>query len=485
MITKGLEVVSQNYIAGEWRSIQGEGQAVFNPSNTLEKIGEMYLSTAEDVLEAVAAAHAGFMIWKKKSGSEKSSYLYKMADALEQESEEVATLASKEMGKPIGEMLGEVMRGVNLLRFYAAEGVRPTGEVIPSTDADVLQYTKRVPLGVVGIITPWNFPVAIPIWKIAPALICGNSVVWKPAEHGVLTATFLMKVFEKANLPKGVLNLVIGKGSVVGQTLLEEAEIHAISFTGSTATGKNVASACAKRNIKYQTEMGGKNAAIVLNDANLEKTVPIILSGAFRSAGQKCTATSRIIVEKGIYPKFIAAVQEAMSAITVQEALNNQAYLGPVASKAQFDTVSEYTQLARKEGEIIAEGPLKTNQKGYYIQPLVVGGVSAKHRLVQEEIFGPVATVLQVDDVEEAIELCNDSLYGLSASIFTNNINKAMQFIDNVEVGMVRVNQETSGVEYQAPFGGMKWSSSHTREQGQAALDFYSQVKTCAIKHQF
>ncbi len=483
LITENLEVTTKNYIAGEWQELQGESVAVYNPSNTSEKVGEMRFSTEEQAFEAVAAAREALPAWKKKSGSEKAAILYKMAEVLEKSVEKVASLASREMGKPIGEMRGEVMRGVNLLRFYAAEGVRPDGQLIPSSEQNVVQYSRRVPLGVVAIITPWNFPVAIPIWKIAPALICGNTVVWKPAEQGVLTATLLMEVFEEANLPKGVLNLVIGKGRVVGNVLLEKAEIDAVSFTGSTATGKRVAASCAQRNIKYQTEMGGKNAAIVLKDADLEKAVPIILGGAFRSAGQKCTATSRMIVEKAIYPQFIEALQKALSEVVVSEASENP-YLGPVASKSQYETVSEYVDLARKEANVIGEGPLQTDKQGYFIQPIVVDGITAEHRLFQEEIFGPVAAVVQVEDFEEAINVCNDSLYGLSAAIFTNDMNKAMRFLDEVDAGMVRVNQETSGVEYQAPFGGMKWSSSHTREQGQAALDFYSQVKTCAIKYQ-
>jgi aldehyde dehydrogenase (NAD+) len=479
------DLVTKNYVGGQWQELNESGRSVFNPSKINEKIGVIYYSTPEQISVAVSMAREGFKTWKQKTGVERAACLYKMADELEKAKETVANQASREMGKPISEMIGEVMRGVNLLRYYAAEGVRSDGQLVPASDQHVLQYSKRVPLGVVALITPWNFPVAIPIWKIAPALICGNSIVWKPADNAVFTASLLMKVFERAGLPAGVLNLIIARGRVIGNTLLEEGDIDAVSFTGSTSTGMQIASVCANRNIKYQTEMGGKNAAIVLKDADLEKAIPMIISGAFRSAGQKCTATSRIIVEKAIYNDFIDQLRIAVSNLTVKDSLEADAYLGPVASKSQFDTISEYVALARNEGEIIAEGNVEQLNEGYYIRPLVVGKVDASHSLFTEEIFGPVAVVVEVENFEEAVHLCNQSEYGLSASIFTNDMEKAMRFLEEAEVGMVRVNQETAGVEYQAPFGGMKSSSSHTREQGQAALDFYSQVKTCSIKYAF
>jgi aldehyde dehydrogenase (NAD+) len=387
-----------------------------------------------------------------------------------------------EMGKPIMEMRGEVMRGVNLLRYYAAEGVRSNGSVIPASEVNVLQYTKRVPLGVVGIITPWNFPVAIPIWKIAPALICGNTVIWKPAEFGSLTASRLTEVFAEAQLPAGVLNLVIGKGRRIGDALLNQTELNGVSFTGSTATGLHVAECCAKRNIKYQTEMGGKNAAVVLKDANLEKAVPMIMSGAFRSAGQKCTATSRVIVEQAIFEPFVDALRKAVSAVKLAPALDPSAYLGPVASAGQYETVMSYVSMAREQADIVAEGEgFAEVNDGYFIRPLVAAGVDADHPLLQEEIFGPLVTVLQAEDFDESVELCNKTVFGLSASLFTQDLANGHRFLHEAQAGMVRVNQETAGVEYQAPFGGMKLSSSHTREQGQSALDFYSEVKTCAI----
>lgn len=476
---------TQNFIGGQWITPKNNSVIVTNPSNTKEEIGTIHFSDRDDVLGAEKAAKHGFDVWSKMTSTVRANYLYKMADALEQHADELANLSSREMGKPITEMRGEVQRGVNLLRYYAAEGVRSNGDIIPATDSHVLQYTKRVPLGVVGVITPWNFPVAIPIWKIAPALICGNAVIWKPAEIASLTATRIMEIFETVNLPDGVLNLVVGKGSEIGNTLVEEVDINALSFTGSTSTGLSIASLCAKRNIKYQTEMGGKNAAVVLKDADLEHAIPAILSGAFRSAGQKCTATSRIIVEEAIYASFIEQIKQAVGKLNVTNALDSDAYLGPVASQDQYDKVTSYVQLAQSDADIIVEGDIQTDEDGYFIKPMVVTGLSSDHRLVQEEIFGPLAAVLKASDFDDAVALCNETVYGLSASLFTNDLSKAHRFLEEAEAGMVRVNQETAGVEYQAPFGGMKRSSSHSREQGQAALDFYSTTKTCAIKYTF
>ncbi|WP_289141000.1 aldehyde dehydrogenase family protein [uncultured Brevibacillus sp.] len=475
---------SKNWIGGEWITPVGKEVTVKNPSRLTEEVGVLHLSDRSHVLAAQQAARSAQKSWAELTGAARGEVLFQMASALEKLADDLASLASREMGKQIGEMRGEVMRGVNLLRYYAGEGMRSNGNLIPSADTNVLQYSRRVPLGVVAVITPWNFPVAIPIWKIAPALICGNSVIWKPAENGSLTATRLAEIFAETKLPAGVLNLVIGKGREIGNVLTEEADIDAVSFTGSSDTGKQIAVACAGRNIKYQTEMGGKNAAVILADADLDKTVPILLSGAFRSAGQKCTATSRIIVEKAIYQPLVERLQTAMASCRVGEASDPHVYLGPVASAAQYKTVNKYVSLANEHARLVAESPaVDAADQGYFIRPMIVEGVSADHALVQEEVFGPLAVMLAADNFDQAIELCNQTVYGLSASLFTRDLASAHRFLDLAQAGMVRVNQETAGVEYQAPFGGMKLSSSHTREQGQAALDFYSEIKTCAIKY--
>lgn len=473
---------SRNLIYGEWMTPGGENIIVVNPSNTKETVGVLHLSSASDMRQAGDAARSASKKWASLSGIERANYLYKTAELFVAHIDDLAQVASSEMGKPITEMRGEVMRAVNLLKYYAAEGVRANGDVIPASTRQVLQYTKRIPLGVVAIITPWNFPVAIPIWKMAPALICGNAVVWKPAEFASLTAVKVADLFQQAGLPAGVLNLVIGKGRVIGNTLLEEVDIDGVSFTGSTATGMQVASMAAKRNIRYQTEMGGKNAAVVLGDADLSLTIPAVLSGAFRSAGQKCTATSRMIVEQSIYEAFTAALQDGVQKLYISQATDPNSYLGPVASLSQHETVMKYVQMANRDARKVAEGVAKVDPAlGHYVMPLVVSGVDKSHPLVTDEIFGPVATLLSAQDFDEALSLCNDTVYGLSAAVFTRDIRKGLRFLDEAEAGMVRINQETAGVEYQAPFGGMKMSSSHTREQGQAALDFYSQIKTCAV----
>lgn len=473
---------TRNLIGGEWSTPNNATVEVFNPSNLKEKVGVINQSSEEDVFKAEKAAKNAQKEWAKKPGPQKSEVLYNMAKALENNLQEVAELGSKEMGKHIGEMKGEVTRGIHLLRYYAGEGVRSNGSVIPASDVDVLQYSQKVPLGVVGLITPWNFPVAIPIWKLAPALICGNAVIWKPAENASLTAAKMVELFEQAGMPAGILNLVVGKGSVVGKTLLEKADINGVSFTGSGPTGSYVAETCAARNIKFQTEMGGKNVAVIMEDANLDQTIPIILSGAFKSAGQKCTATSRVIAHEDIYDEVIERLKKGVEDINVTDALDENAYTGPVASKEQYDKVNSYIDLARKEANIVAEKEVTAEKHGYYISPTVVVDAPSDHALVKEEIFGPVASVLKVKDYEEAMKLANDTIYGLSAAIFTVNLKYAHKFLEESQAGMVRVNQETAGVEYQSPFGGLKDSSSHSREQGQAALNFYTNTKTCAIK---
>ncbi len=475
---------TKNWIGGEWSKPEAGIREIRNPSDVSETVGNVRLSGKAELFAAVGAARQAQPEWAALTGPERGECLFRMASVLEARAAELANLASREMGKPIAEMRGEVSRGVNLLRYYAAEGLRANGQMIPSSFANVKQYSIRVPLGVAAIVTPWNFPVAIPIWKIAPALICGNAVVWKPAEHACLTAFKLAEIFAAARLPAGTVNLVIGKGSVIGQALLEEAPIDAVSFTGSTATGMRVAAAGAARNLKYQTEMGGKNAAVVLRDADLDAAVSSVVSGAFRSAGQKCTATSRIIVERAVYDEFAAKFAAVVSGLRMANALDERAYLGPVASREQFETVSGYAAAARADARIVAVAPeAEGTGEGYYIRPMIVEGVSADHPIVQEEVFGPLAVLLPAEDIDEAIGLVNRTVFGLSASVFTRNLTNAFRFLDEAEAGMVRVNQETGGVEYQAPFGGMKGSSSHTREQGQAALDFYTHLKTCAIQY--
>ncbi|TDY42179.1 aldehyde dehydrogenase (NAD+) [Alicyclobacillus sacchari] len=472
---------SKNWIGGEWYAPTSETMVISSPSDISVDVGVLHFSDESDVIAAGDAARKALPSWADQSPMARGDILYRAAALLEQQLEEIAVLASSEMGKPITEMKGEVMRGVNLLKYYAAEGARAVGQVIPASQSQVLQYTSRVPLGVVAIITPWNFPVAIPIWKIAPALICGNTVIWKPAENASLSATRIAQVFADAGVPAGVLNVVIGRGPELGGALFEKTTLDGVGFTGSTNTGMHVAAMAAARNIKYQTEMGGKNAAVVLADADLSVAVPAILSGAFRSAGQKCTATSRVIVEATIYDAFLTALTDQLKDVYTGFALDPRSYLGPVASRQQFEKVQSYVKLAETNAKRVHRDHLNAEAEGYYVQPLVIEGVDRDSPLVTDEIFGPVMALLPASGFDEAVQLSNQTVYGLSASVFTQNIHHALRFLNESEAGMVRVNLEFAGVEYQAPFGGMKASSSHSREQGQAALDFYTQTKTCAI----
>ena len=473
---------SQNWIGGEWGTPNGGSHPVYNPSQMTEVVGTVFHSSTSDVRQVDQAARTALKAWTATSLPVRGEYLYTMARVLEEHATEVATLSSREMGKPISEMAGEVIRGVKLLRYYAGEGVRTNGSVIPHSQDHVLQYSTRIPLGVVAVITPWNFPVAIPVWKIAPALICGNTVIWKPSEMAALTATLLTSLFAQAGLPAGVLNLLVGEGANVGKLLVSTAAVDGISFTGSTKTGMAIAAVAAERNVKYQVEMGGKNAAVVLDDADLSLSVPAILSGAFRSAGQKCTATSRLIVQADILDPFIAALREGMQEISMGDARDSATYLGPVASAAQYAKVQRYAEMAQTEEMVSQDINVTVDPaQGYFVAPHVIMGVDVESPLVQEEIFGPIATILPAADLDDAIALCNQTVYGLSASVFTRDISRGFRFLEEADAGMVRINQETAGVEYQAPFGGMKHSSSHSREQGTSALEFYSQTKTCAV----
>lgn len=476
--------VYSNYINGEWReSKSGNLIDSINPAN-LEVVGSVQFSTIEEVTEAIDAAKRAKKEWRQLGQFNRGQILYKAAEALENNLQDVAETLTKEMGKTLPEAIGETQRGIAILKYYASEGARKEGDVIPASDKDALMFTKRAPLGVVGIITPWNFPVAIPIWKIAPALVYGNTIVFKPASEAAVTAAKVVKCFEEAGLPKGVLNFITGSGSQVGNALINSKDINGITFTGSENTGHLVAKAASVNGVKYQLEMGGKNPVIVLNDANVNNAVNAVLSGAFKSTGQKCTASSRVIVQSGIYNQFKSMLLEEASKITVGDGLLNDTWMGPCANESQYNTVLEYIQIGQEEGANIIYGgkPVESNTNGFYVEPTIFENVSSDMRIAQEEIFGPVISLIQVDTTEEAIEVANDTQYGLSASIFTTNIGSALTFMEEIEAGLVRVNAESAGVELQAPFGGMKMSSTGTREQGESAKEFYTAVKTVFVK---
>ncbi|MET3849408.1 alpha-ketoglutaric semialdehyde dehydrogenase GucD [Paenibacillus sp. OAE614] len=481
------EQIYRNFINGEWTAAStGQTEPSINPANRHEVVGYVPVSTEEDVNRAVAAATAARRAWRSLPGSERGNILFRAASVLERRVDEVAEAMTREMGKTLAEAKGETMRGVAILRYYAGEGMRKSGDVIPSTDSEALMFTTRVPLGVVGVIAPWNFPVAIPLWKTAPALIYGNTVVLKPAQETAVTAAKLAECFEEAGIPAGVFNLVCGSGSVVGSALVEHPDVGGITFTGSNEVGKRVGAAALARGAKYQLEMGGKNPIIVAGDANLDLAVEATISGGLKSTGQKCTATSRVIVVREVYEAFKAKLLSQVEGIRLGDGMLPETWMGPCANERQLETVLHYIQKGLDEGAVLLTGGARASgpalEDGFYVQPTVFDGVTPQMSIAREEIFGPVLALIAVDSLEEAIATANNSDYGLSASIYTQNISAMLSFIQDMDAGLVRVNAETAGVELQAPFGGMKMSSSHSREQGQAAIEFFTSIKTVFVK---
>ncbi|MGY4691094.1 alpha-ketoglutaric semialdehyde dehydrogenase GucD [Salibacterium sp. K-3] len=475
-----------NYINGKWvPSSTKEVRTNINPADTDDVVGEIQKSSGEDLNQAAAAAKSAKKNWKALAGAERGAYLYKTADILERRLEEIAECMTREMGKTLPEAKGETGRGVAILRYYAGEGMRKEGDVIPSTDRDALMYTTRDPLGVVGVITPWNFPVAIPMWKTAPALIYGNTVVLKPASEAAVTCAKLFECFEEAGLPEGVVNMVTGSGSVIGGGIAEHPDVNGITFTGSNTVGKSIGQTALARGAKYQLEMGGKNPVIVSADADLDLAVDATISGGLRSTGQKCTATSRVIVQSDVYETFKEKLVAKVKDIKIGNGLNDGVWMGPSASESQLNTVLSYIEKGKEEATLICGGQRLTGDpydKGYFVEPTVFEDVSSDAVIAQEEIFGPVLALMKADHLEEALEVANDVEYGLSASIFTTNIQKMLSFVNEMDAGLVRINAESAGVELQAPFGGMKQSSSHSREQGEAAKEFFTNIKTVFVK---
>ncbi|MFL0574947.1 alpha-ketoglutaric semialdehyde dehydrogenase GucD [Priestia megaterium] len=476
-----------NYIDGEW--VPGSVEKVdssINPASRHEVVGYVQHSGKKDLDRAVISAKKAQVAWRKLSGATRGEYLYKVANILEQRLDEIAKTMTREMGKTFPEAKGETARGVAILRYYAGEGLRKVGDVLPSTDSEAFMYTTRAPLGVVGVITPWNFPVAIPIWKIAPALIYGNTVILKPAREAAVTAAKVMECFAEAGLPSGVVNMVTGSGSVIGQGIIDHPDINGITFTGSDAVGKQVGLGALKRGAKYQLEMGGKNPVIVANDADIEQAVEATISGGLRSTGQKCTATSRVIIQSEIYDEFKEKLIEQVKEIKVGNGLEKDVWMGPCASEDQLNTVLSYVEKGIEEGASLIYGGKRLDEgnlaDGFYVEPTIFENVTSEMIIAQEEIFGPVLALIKVETLEEALNVANDVKFGLSASIFTKSIGSMLSFVNEMDAGLVRINAESAGVELQAPFGGMKQSSSHSREQGQAAIEFFTSIKTIFVK---
>ncbi|GAB4458507.1 MAG: aldehyde dehydrogenase family protein [Armatimonadaceae bacterium] len=479
-------MASGNYINGEW--VAARSEKTFertNPADTRDVVGQYPESGADDVAAAVQAARAALPAWKKLAPDARAQYLYKAADILARRKDEVAAALTREEGKSLPEATGETNRGVVLLRYYAGEGLRVGGDVIPSVNPNALLFTERVPLGVVGLITPWNFPVAIPLWKAAPALIYGNTVILKPSELSPQTAHLIAEVLHEAGLPAGVFNLVQGRGEA-GAALSSAQGVDGISFTGSVKTGKAIAQACLERGAKYQLEMGGKNPVVVLEDADLDQAVELTVQGAMKSAGEKCTATSRAIVVESIADEFTRRVVERVRHLELGPGTDTQAYLGPVITAEAKDKILGFIERAKADGADLLCGGIEGHRPdlahGHYVWPAVLDKVRPDMEIATDEVFGPVLSIHRVPDLDAALELANAVAYGLSASVFTRDIGKALRFAREIEAGLVRINGETAGVEPQAPFGGMKASSSFSREQGQAAKEFFTQIKTISME---
>ena len=478
----------RNYIGGKWvESVTGRTYPVHNPAHTDQLVGEFQTSGADDTLHAVAAAKDGLKIWANTPAPARANIMYKALDIMGRRAEELAETITVEEGKPISDARAEVKRAMAIMEYAAGEGRRMFGYTTPSELPDTVAYTTRRPLGVVGIITPWNFPLAIPAWKIAPALICGNALVFKPASATPHSAVKLLEIFEEAGLPAGVLNLVTGPGGQVGNALVESPDVKGISFTGSTEIGTDLYSESAKRLKKVQAEMGGKNAVIVLSDADMDKAMNGIVQGAFGSTGQRCTATSRVIVEESVHDQFVTELIDRTSKLTVGDGIDPANDVAPLSSQNQKDKVLEFIGIGAEEGADLAfggrdlmDGDLK---EGYYVEPTVFTGVTSDMRIAQEEIFGPVLTVFKAKDLKEAIEIANSVEFGLSSSVYTKDITKAYEYINTVETGMVHVNASTLGGEVHLPFGGLNSSGVGQREQGTAAVDFFSEVITVYIDH--
>ncbi len=468
----------QNLIGGDWTG--GEAIDNINPSDTDEVVGQYARATAEDAKAAIAAAKDAFPAWSRSGPAQRHAILRKAADEIAARKDELGRLLSHEEGKTLAEGIGEATRAAQLFDFFAGETLRLAGEVLPSVRPGIGIEITREAVGVVGLITPWNFPIAIPAWKMAPALCYGNTVVIKPADLVPGCTWALVDILHRAGLPKGVLNLVMGKGSVVGQTILDSADVDAISFTGSVATGTRVAEASVKRMRKFQLEMGGKNPLVVLDDADLDTAIDCAVNGAFFSTGQRCTASSRLIVTDGIHDRFVKAMIDRLGTLTVDHALKEGTNIGPVVDQSQFDQDIEYIDIGRDQGAKLAFGGERLNREtpGYYLQPALFTETTNDMRINREEVFGPVAGVIRVKDYDEALAVANDTEFGLSSGICTQSLKHATDFKRNSEAGMVMVNLPTAGVDFHVPFGGRKGSSYGPREQGRYAAEFYTTVKT-------
>jgi alpha-ketoglutaric semialdehyde dehydrogenase len=473
----------RNYINGRWvESRSAQTLERRNPAELKEILSVAPLSKREDVGEAIAAAKSAFPGWRDTPAPVRGRILARAAALMEKRKDELARALTREEGKTLKDSLVEVQRTINILEFTAGEGRRMGGETVPSENPRNFTYTIKQPLGVVGAITPWNFPVAIPVWKAAPALVAGNTVVLKPAELTPQTCVQICEIFEQAGLPAGALNMVLGAGEEVGDELLRSPEVRAISFTGSTEIGSLIHLIAAKQMKKCQCEMGGKNPVVVLRDADLALAADSVVAGAFGSSGQRCTATSRVVVEESIANQFVEMIVDRAKELKVGNGLDADVDVGPLVDDNQFKTVLHYIETGRKEATLRLGGG-SVRDGGYFVAPTVFDHVPWDSTIAQEEIFGPVLSVIRVPDFEEALRVANSVKYGLSSSIYTNDATRIFEFIDRIETGMTHVNAPTVVSEAQMPFGGVKATGVGLREMGRAAIDFYTELKAVYIDY--
>lgn len=472
--------MNKNYIAGQWI----EGASInrnINPSDTDDLVGVYARADAAQATLAVEAAAEAQPQWARMTAEQRSDALDRIGTEILARKDELGELLSREEGKTLPEGIGEATRAGRVFKFFAGEALRLSGERLPSIRPGVETDVRREPEGVVAIITPWNFPIAIPAWKIAPALAYGNAVVFKPADLVPGSGWALAEIIARAGaLPPGVFNLVMGPGSQVGDVFAKHQKVKALTFTGSSSTGRSVGIECMTRGAKVQLEMGGKNPLVVLNDADLSQAVEVAVQGAFFSTGQRCTASSRFIVQEGIHDKFVAAVKERLASLKVDHALHKGTDIGPVVSAAQLKQDLEYIEIAKREGGHVAFGGelVQRATNGFYLTPALITETHNQMRINQEEVFGPVASVVRVKDYEEALHVANETEFGLSSGICTTSLKYASDFKQRSTAGMVMVNVPTAGVDYHAPFGGRKGSSYGAREQGAYAREFYTSIKT-------
>ena len=478
----------RNYIGGQW--VECKSKKTFpniNPADTDEVVGLFQASAAEDAEEAGDTAAQAQPAWAALPAPRRGEYLFKAAEILESRLAKLGEDMTREEGKTLPEAKAEVKRAINIFRYFGGEGARQFSYQIPSERENVFCYTMRKPLGVVALITPWNFPSAIPAWKMAPALVGGNTVVIKPASLAPLCAFRLVEALHEAGIPAGVINYVTGGGGAVGNALVEHRALRAVSFTGSCEVGNTLYEKVARRKIRVQLEMGGKNPTVVLKDADLNYAADVLVNGAFFSTGQKCTACSRAVIERAIYEPLVEILVAKTRKMKVGNGLEPGIDMGPAVDASQLDTDLKYIEIAKKDGaKLLCGGNRLTGgiyDKGYFVAPTIFGKVTPEMRIAQEEVFGPVLALMVAEDFEDAMRLANSARFGLSASIVSKDLTRVHQFINRIEAGLITVNLPTAGVEYQLPFGGTKESSFGMREQGPAALDFYTETRTVYLKY--